>query len=134
MRFDKINRETWIAIGVGSALVLVGMSIYGLTRPPTPIPSVQPWNSNPIRALQGAPVTISVPRGESFLVASPDVLLQAQSQQGNESHLVVVPLLTGQPEYTIKTVIVERGSGKVYPVEFLAVPVESLAAGGALPP
>lgn len=122
----KMNRETVVAVGIGSAVVLVAMAVYGLTRPPTPIPTVQPWNSKPIRALQGVGVTIAVPRGEEYLIASPDILLQAQSQQGNESHLVIVPLLTGQPEYVIKTVAVERGSSKVYPLEIRAVPVQSL--------
>ncbi len=125
----KMNRETVVAIGVGSAVVLVAMAVYGLTRPPTPIPTVQPWNSKPIRALQGAAITIALPRGEDYLIASPDILLQAQSQQGNETHLIIVPLLTGQPEYTLKTVIVERASSKVYPIEVRAVPVQSLAGG-----
>lgn len=130
----EVSKETWMAIGIGSAVVLVGTAIYGLTRDPTPIPTVQQWNMQPIRALQGIPITIAVPRGESFLVASPDVMLQAQVQRGNETHLVLVPLVTGEPTYTLSTVVVDRGSGKTYPIELHVRPIESyVQSTGELP-
>jgi hypothetical protein len=127
-----LNKETWTAIGIGSAVVLVSVAIFGLTRPPTPIPSVQPWNNKPIRAIQGIAITISLPRGESFIVASPDVRIQAQVQRGNESHLVIVPLIVDEPTYTLETVIVEQGSGRTYPIVLRAQPIQTYveAAGG----
>jgi hypothetical protein len=122
----QVSRETWIAIAIGSAVVLVGSAIYGLsTGGPTAIPAVQPWNQRPIRALQGIPITISVPRGESFLVASPDIMLQAQVQRGNDTHLVIVPLVTGEAAYTLETVIVDRTTNRTYPIELHVRPIES---------
>lgn len=123
-----ISRDAWTAVAIGSAVVLVGMAIYGLASGPSSpkaIPTVQPWETRPIRALQGLPITISVPRGEQFLVASPDVLLQAQAQRGMDTHLVIVPLITGEPTYTIQTVVVDRTTNKTYPIEIRAEPIEA---------
>lgn len=128
------TRETYITIAIASTVTLVGLAIYGLTRPKTPISSVQPWNNKPIRAIQGIPITISVPRGEEFIIASPDIGLVAQVQRGNETHLVIQPMITGEPAYTINTVIVDRGSSRTYPIEVRAVPAEDmLESAGALP-
>jgi hypothetical protein len=138
MRRNAPSRETWLAIGIGSAVLLSGMAIYGLTRPLPPIPAVQKWNQRPLRMLQGLPGTIAFPRGESYIVASPDVLLQAQAQRGNESHLILVPLVTDGPAYTLETVVIEQGSGRTFQIQIHARPitdyVESPGLSGVRPP
>lgn len=89
------------------------------------LPRLQPYDQD-IEAIQGMPFTVAVPRGESFIVASPDVLLQAQVQRGNESHLVLATMPVDEPEYTIETVVVDQGTGDTYPIRIHARPSAAL--------
>lgn len=127
----QINKETWVAVGVASGAVLLAIAVYGLMAPKNAIPAVQKWNTKPIRALQGVGVTVSFPRGESFVVASPDIEIQAQVQQGNESHLVLRPKIVNQPEYRIVTTVIDRTTTRVYPIELLVKPIENYIEGAA---
>lgn len=123
----KLTKDTKYAIG---ALLGVGaiVATYYVFRTPPLKPIYEAGET--MNVVQGHPFTVRFPRGD-YSVGSPDIMIQAQNDLGNETHVVLVTPVSpmGEP-ITIKTVIVEQDSGKPYPIEIVARPV---TAYGALP-
>lgn len=118
------KRGSYGVTAVGA--VAIGVGLYLLLRSKYSFKPLYEWDDEDMTAVQGNPFTVRLPRGQRYIVASPDVLVQAQHDFANESHLVLVPLPVVATPYELQTVLVEEITGATFPIKFTAVPLEQL--------
>lgn len=119
------KRQSYYA-SVGFAAV-AGAGLYFLLRPKYRFRSIYDWDDSDITVLQGHPFSVRVPRGQGFIVASPDVIVKSQADFANETHLSLVSLPIVRKPYNLQTSIIEEISGDTYPIRFVAVPMSMFA-------
>ena len=127
------KRQSYYAAVVSA--VVAGAGLYFLLRPKYRFRTIYDWDDGDITVLQGHPFTVRVPRGQGFIVASPDVVVKDQSDFANQTHLSLVSLPIVREPYSLRTAIIEEISGDTYPIRFVAVPMSMFAkpAQEALP-
>ena len=115
--------------------MVAGAGLYFTLRPKYRFKTIYDWDDGDITVLQGQPFAVRLPRGEGFIVASPDVVVKDQADFANETHLSLVSLPIVRKPYGLETVIIEEISGDAYPIHFVAVPMSMYAkpAREALP-
>lgn len=118
------KRASFGATAVGA--VAIGVGLYLLLRSKYTFKPLYDWDDDDMHAVQGAPFTVRLPRGQRYIIASPDVLVQAQYDFANETHLVLVPLPVVSTPYELQTVLVEEVTGATFPVKFTAIPIDQL--------